>query len=32
MSITKHSFVVDNVNKIEAIVDEAIKMATTGRP
>jgi acetolactate synthase-1/2/3 large subunit len=32
MSITKHSFVVDDVNKIEAIVDEAIKIATSGRP
>ncbi len=32
MSITKHSFVVDDVNKIEAIVDEAIKMATSWRP
>ncbi len=31
MSITKHSFVVDNVNKIEPIFDEAIKIATTGR-
>ncbi len=32
MSITKHSFVVDNVNKIETIVDEAIKIATSWRP
>ena len=32
MSITKHSFVVDDVNKIEAIVDEAIKIATSWRP
>ncbi len=32
MSITKHSFIVDDVNKIPAIVDEAIKIATSGRP
>jgi acetolactate synthase-1/2/3 large subunit len=32
MSITKHSFVVDDANKIEAIIDEAIKIATSGRP
>ncbi len=32
MSIVKHSFVIDNVNKTEAIFDEAIKIATTGRP
>jgi len=32
MSITKHSFIVDDVNKIPAIIEEAIKIATTWRP
>jgi len=32
MSITKHSFVIDDANKVEAIVNEAIKIATSGRP
>jgi len=32
MSITKHSFIVDSADKVEAIVDEAIKIATSGRP
>lgn len=31
MSITKHSFIINSADKIEAIVDEAIKIATTGR-
>ena len=32
MSITKHSFIVDSADKIDAIVKEAIKIATSGRP
>jgi len=31
MSITKHSFIADDVDKIPAIVDEAIKIAMSGR-
>lgn len=32
MSIVKHSFLVDDVNQIPQIIDEAVKIATTGRP
>ena len=32
MSVTKHSFIVDSVDKIQAIIDEAFKIATRGRP
>lgn len=32
MSCTKHSFVITDVSTIPDIVDEAIKIATTGRP
>jgi thiamine pyrophosphate-dependent acetolactate synthase large subunit-like protein len=32
MSFTKHNFLVDDVNNIPHILNEAIKLATTGRP